>query len=605
MLFDYILKVSIGFIAVYLFYLLLLRRLTFYTANRYYFLVLTSVILLLPFIDVAAIFRSTAVANNEVLQVLPSVTNYSGPIVVAQSSQVSVVSIIFLSGVLFFCIRLAIQYISLYRIYNCSKLVVDSPVRVYSVHHPIVPFSFGNAIFINEGESEGDLLEIIRHEFVHVKQKHTVDILWMEFLCIANWFNPFVWLIRKAVRENLEFLADNKMLESGLDKKKYQYLLLKVVGAPGFSVGTSFNLSHLKKRIAMMNKNKTTRIQLVRFLCLLPLIAAVLIAFRRDETKKLENPSMSFVDTSKPKRAAEQGLHGSVKSILLKDNRVLVVTTDDKTEVFDMKKEDQRKAFAKKYGKIPEPPVAPAAPSPKSPATAPAPSPAAEPVEPVAPAAAVAPPAVDLDIAAPPAPPTPVIPAVPKHIKSIHVSAHHAQIEYKNGKIRKFDLRKEADQRAYLKDLGETESQTDGPIVSGHVIESNVVTVSTDEHNSQSSTASEVATMSADEIDVTSGKHPENGSEQVLAQFDKYTAKSGLEAVKEKLKSYGYVLDIPEVNYKGNVLESMRGSVTGNNDEAYFNAHNFEKVMIIGRTSAQGKKSLKVKIIGGSLLLTE
>jgi beta-lactamase regulating signal transducer with metallopeptidase domain len=81
------------------------------------------------------------------------------------------------------------------------------------VQADIIPFSFGNSIFINKQlHSLDELREIVRHEFVHVKQKHSMDILWSELLCIACWYNPFSWLLKRSIRQNLEFIADSKVL---------------------------------------------------------------------------------------------------------------------------------------------------------------------------------------------------------------------------------------------------------------------------------------------------------------------------------------------------------------------------------------------------------
>ena len=138
--------------------------------------------------------------------------------------------------------------------------------------------------------------EIIQHEIVHVKQKHSIDIIWSEILCLFNWFNPFAWLIRKAIRQNLEFIADNKVLDNGVDRKQYQYLLLKVIGSNRFSIAQKFNFSSLKKRIAMMNKLKSTKINLLRFLFVLPLIAVILVSFRNkigDTMKKNSNDDIN------------------------------------------------------------------------------------------------------------------------------------------------------------------------------------------------------------------------------------------------------------------------------------------------------------------------
>jgi TonB-dependent SusC/RagA subfamily outer membrane receptor len=107
-----------------------------------------------------------------------------------------------------------------------------------------------------------------------------MDIIFGELLCIVNWYNPFAWLIRYSIRQNLEFTADRQVLGSGVDKKGYQYHLLKVVGDPGYRLANSFNFSSLKKRIIMMNKIKSARSHLLKFLFILPLLAVLLVAFR-------------------------------------------------------------------------------------------------------------------------------------------------------------------------------------------------------------------------------------------------------------------------------------------------------------------------------------
>jgi TonB-dependent SusC/RagA subfamily outer membrane receptor len=151
------------------------------------------------------------------------------------------------------------------------------------VNKNIIPFSFGNSIFINQQQhTEEELNEIIRHEFIHVKQQHTIDILLSEIVLLFNWYNPFAWLLRKTIRQNLEFIADQHVLKNGLNKKEYQYLLLKVVGISSFSIGNQFNFSSLKKRIIMMNKMKSARLHLVKFLFIVPLLAVLLLSFRKN-----------------------------------------------------------------------------------------------------------------------------------------------------------------------------------------------------------------------------------------------------------------------------------------------------------------------------------
>ena len=166
-------------------------------------------------------------------------------------------------------------------------------MKLYHVNKKIIPFSFGNAIYLNRClHSNEELKEIIIHEFVHLRQKHSIDILIAETLCIINWYNPFAWLIRKAIRQNLEFIADRQVIENGTDKKQYQYLLLKVFGTSQFSIANQFNFSSLKKRIAMMNKMKSARMHLTKFLFVLPVLTVVLVAFRKQNAmEKFKNPA--------------------------------------------------------------------------------------------------------------------------------------------------------------------------------------------------------------------------------------------------------------------------------------------------------------------------
>lgn len=178
-------------------------------------------------------------------------------------------------------LQMLIQFISLKKIIKQAHLISDTGIKLYHLDKDIMPFSFGNSIFINpQLHNENDLHEIIRHEFVHIKQKHSIDIVWAEILCIINWFNPFAWLLRHAIRQNLEFIADSKVLENGSDKTQYQYLLLKVLGNNHFAIASPFNFSSLKRRIFMMNKLKTAKVHLLKFVFILPLIVVLLLSFR-------------------------------------------------------------------------------------------------------------------------------------------------------------------------------------------------------------------------------------------------------------------------------------------------------------------------------------
>lgn len=281
------LKLSVALFAVYIFYLIVLRRLTFYNWNRWYLLGYTILAFLIPFINITPILESNEWSDIRIINWVPAITENESlqNIHEAAANNLSgwnVMALVFISGMLFLLARLLIQFISFFRMKKKAKPFTENGLTIYQVNENIIPFSFGNSIFINHQlHSEEELREIIRHEFIHVKQNHSIDIIWGELLCLLNWYNPFAWLLKRSIRQNLEFIADNKVVQNGIDKKEYQYLLLKVIGNSQYSIATQFNFSSLKKRIAMMNKTKSARLQVGRFLFLVPVLAIILLAFRK------------------------------------------------------------------------------------------------------------------------------------------------------------------------------------------------------------------------------------------------------------------------------------------------------------------------------------
>jgi TonB family protein len=131
-----------------------------------------------------------------------------------------------------------------------------------------------------------------------VSQWHSIDVILSEIICILCWTNPFVWLLKREVRHNLEYLADNTVLKSGYDSKSYQYHLLGLAhqtNQAAANLYNNFNVLHLKNRIRMMNKKRTRSIGRTKYLLFLPL-AAMLILLSNIEavariTKELALPT--------------------------------------------------------------------------------------------------------------------------------------------------------------------------------------------------------------------------------------------------------------------------------------------------------------------------
>ncbi len=389
----YIIKFSISLAVVFLFYQLVLRKLTFYNWNRVYLLGYTLLSFFIPFIDVSGALQQNKLSDSQMINWLPVFQiNGADKTIDSGPGIWSILSTLIIIGILVMAFRLFIQLLSFQKIVKKATIISTDSMNLYQVNENIIPFSFGNSIFINSNQhTEQELKEIIQHEIVHVKQKHSIDIIWGEILCLVNWFNPFAWLIRKAIRQNLEFIADNKVLDNGIDRKQYQYLLLKVIGNNHFSIAPKFNFSSLKKRIAMMNKFKSAKVNVLRFLFALPLLAVVLVSFRKEigDTLKgnshLEINVPVVINDTIPITSAVTDKNFHIY-IMKNDNDPLIIVKDkSKKEVARLlmsEWNEKQKYFDDLYGKLPPPPP----PAPPPPSAPPAPPSSVSPVSPPPPA---------------------------------------------------------------------------------------------------------------------------------------------------------------------------------------------------------------------------
>ena len=152
------------------------------------------------------------------------------------------------------------------------------------------PYSFWNAIFLNKSEFlEGKIdYKIILHEKAHVNQKHSIDVIFIEIMLCAFWFNPAFYFYRKAIVTNHEFLADEVVLSQNNDIISYQKLILDELISEKILFTHPFNLHNTKKRIVMMT-NKLTKIAKMKSYLTLPISALLFFAFVEKVPAKIEN----------------------------------------------------------------------------------------------------------------------------------------------------------------------------------------------------------------------------------------------------------------------------------------------------------------------------
>ncbi|WP_276497804.1 M56 family metallopeptidase [Pontibacter litorisediminis] len=279
----YLLKVNVALVLFYLAYHVALRRLTFYHLNRLFLVFGIVFSTAYPFIDLSALFASEQHGAAAYLVTIPAWAYATPAAAPTQEAfdywQLPVYA--FWAGVSVMLVRFILQFVSLYRIHAASEPAAYKAVPFRKVKSITQAFSFWQTIYLNPAQHKPEELEsILRHELIHITGWHTLDVLLAELSIVFYWFNPGAWLMRKAMKENLEFIADQNVVNAGIDRKEYQYLLLKVVGATQPQIANQFNFPSLKRRIAMMNKMPTHKVSRLRLLIVLPLATALLFAFR-------------------------------------------------------------------------------------------------------------------------------------------------------------------------------------------------------------------------------------------------------------------------------------------------------------------------------------
>eukprot|EP01093_Parvamoeba_rugata_P018323 TRINITY_DN77_c0_g1_i2.p1 TRINITY_DN77_c0_g1~~TRINITY_DN77_c0_g1_i2.p1 ORF type:complete len:688 (+),score=103.43 TRINITY_DN77_c0_g1_i2:1639-3702(+) len=196
-------------------------------------------------------------------------------------------------GVVGFGFRFIRHLIQLWsRIRNNPKLKQNSITNVL-LKQQLPPHTFFNFIFLNKHKFETKSIpnSVLLHEETHALQKHSLDVLLIEFLQVLFWFNPVIYFFKKSIKLNHEFLADSAVLKNNEDQLNYQHTLLSYLSNGNYNVHQSvgianaINYSSIKKRFIIMKKQTSKKGFLIRSLLLLPLLAIMLYSFSNRKEK--------------------------------------------------------------------------------------------------------------------------------------------------------------------------------------------------------------------------------------------------------------------------------------------------------------------------------
>jgi hypothetical protein len=314
----YFAKVNGLIIAFYLLYLVFLRKETFYDGNRWYLLIGLVTAIVLPLLTFTKTVWVDPEPISQFTDVVPLVDDTTIRIVSDEPMDWSLIlSSAYVLVSLIIILKVGIEIASFFnKIVKLNKQKDTNFTLVYS-NSTENPFSFFKYIVINPTLfSKEEYEHIITHEGIHVKQWHSIDVLISKVFCALFWINPIIWLYRKAMLQNLEFIADNYSLEQIESKYEYQKTLLKVVtNQQSLSITNPFYQSLIKKRIIMLHTNQSNKRNAWKYATILPVLVGFMLLFQIEtiaQTKIIPNSKVV-------------GYYTEVES----DNLITSKTTDD------------------------------------------------------------------------------------------------------------------------------------------------------------------------------------------------------------------------------------------------------------------------------------
>ncbi len=277
---DFLIKSTISLTVFIGFYHFVLERERIHVFNRFYLLATIVISFLIPFITFEFI-KIVPIVKNLSLDPTPVIINNhqikEHAIPMQESINYTPYIIWGIYGIVVFVLimRFIINLFELISKSRTNPLLKYKNANLVLVHEKISPHTFLNFIYINIDEYNKNAIEeeLFTHELVHVTEKHTLDILFVELLKCIFWFNPLLYFYKKAIQLNHEFLADEKVVNVYSNIPYYQNLLLqKSSNVAAVYLTTNLNYLITKKRLIMMTKSTTRKIALLKKITVLPII---------------------------------------------------------------------------------------------------------------------------------------------------------------------------------------------------------------------------------------------------------------------------------------------------------------------------------------------
>ncbi len=291
----YFIKANGLIILFYLMYVLFLRKETFFVSNRLYLILGLIVSLCLPLITFTKTIWIEPTPVPEFYQEITPINSNSIEVPIQESqldwSLICSTAYLVISTILL--IKITFELASFFNRIRKNQKQIETDFTLIHSDTTENPFSFFHYIVINPNRfSKEEFQHILTHESIHVKQKHSIDVLLSKLFCAFFWVNPIIWLYRKAMLQNLEFIADSETYQQIENKYEYQKTLLKVVTHQhNLSITNQFYQSLIKKRIVMLHTNQSNKKNVWKYATILPLLVGFMLLFQIETVAQVKENS--------------------------------------------------------------------------------------------------------------------------------------------------------------------------------------------------------------------------------------------------------------------------------------------------------------------------
>lgn len=271
----YLIKIILCSALFLLVYFLFLEKEKMYRFNRFYLLFSIAFSMMAPFITIHLEKDAPLQAVNEfvlspgeiVTDAIPLHEISKSSIEESQPNIKTVLLLVYYSITAFLLIMFATNLFKMYSKIRGRKYIFYKGSRLILIEEKLTPHSFLNYVFLNKTAFEKGAIEkeILYHELTHIHQYHTIDILLIEVVAVFFWFNPFIYLYKRAIKLNHEFLADESVINEFQNLPAYQYLLLdKTSQQKALAISSQFNFLITKKRLIMITKHKSPKMAFIK-----------------------------------------------------------------------------------------------------------------------------------------------------------------------------------------------------------------------------------------------------------------------------------------------------------------------------------------------------